>query len=208
MSQYKFSAKITEEDVDSTGKTSVNSTSIDVVVHRPNQVRWEVTGSGSATYTGMYVGEEVIVSDGTDVFWYRPKLRQFTKTPIGPIVSPSGTVSAVIDHIEDLLFDGYKHLSAEWARVLGVDRISSGGSSVDCYVIEFTTPFQTAFTWWVDKERSVGLREVFELNRPAKRPTLTRRTEFAVAQIGGEVDAQAFVFSPPAGVKQVEAFTH
>ena len=108
MTQYRWSATITEEQVAASGKNSVTAASILVAVQKPDQLLWEVTGSGAATYTGMYVGDEVIVSDGNNVIWYRPKLKQYTKTPIGARVTPMGTVSAFIDHIEDTFLQGFK----------------------------------------------------------------------------------------------------
>ena len=206
MSQYRWSATITEEQVAASGKNSVTAASILVAVQKPDQIRWEVTGSGAATYTGMYVGDEVIVSDGNNVVWYRPKLKQYTKTPIGPLVTPEGPVSAFIDHIEDTFFQGFKVLGTFQARLLREETVSGNGSPVRCYVVEIVTPLQTAFTWWVDEKRNVVLREVFEARRPGQSPSLTRRTEFSVAQIGGLIDKQLFVFSPPAGARQTEAF--
>jgi len=197
MSGYRLSETVTE---------GASTASIRVTVQRPNRLRWEVSGSGAATYTGMYVGEEVIVSDGNNVFWYRPKLGQYTKTPLGPLVTPEGTVSAFIDHIEDTLFQGFKSLGAFDARLLREEAVSINGSRAACYVIKITTPLHTAFTWWIDKKSSLVLREAFELNRPPEPPSLTRRTEFTVIQIGGPIDQQSFVFIPPPGARQTDAF--
>ena len=205
LSRYRLSATITEEQVAPSGKKSVSAASMKVTVQKPNQVNWEVSGSGATLITGMYVGEEVIVSDGNNVFWYLPKLRQYTKTPVGPLVTPMGTVSAFIEHIEDLLFDGFKHLGSDGAKLLREETISGSGSPIPCYVIEITTPFQTTFTWWIDKKSNVVVREVYEFRSPLGPPSLTRRTEFAVAQIGGSIDEQSFVFIPPAGARQVKA---
>ena len=104
LTQYKWSATISEEVKNAAGKSDVATTSVSVAVEKPDRLRWEVTGSGASAYTGMYVGEEVIVSDGRDVFWYTPRQKQYTKTPIGPLVTPMGTVLAFIDHIEDTFF--------------------------------------------------------------------------------------------------------
>jgi hypothetical protein len=62
MNQYRWSATITEKQVSASGKNNVTTASVLVAVQKPNQVRWEVSGSGAATYTGMYVGDEIIVS--------------------------------------------------------------------------------------------------------------------------------------------------
>ncbi len=206
MSQYRWSATITEEQVFASGKKSVSIASILVVVQERDKVRWEVTGSGAADYNGMYAGEEVIVSDGKNVSWYRPKLKQYTTTPIGPLVTPMGTVSAFIDKLEGDFFGGYQFLRPDGSRLLREESLSIKGSPVACYVIEIITPLQTVFTWWVDKKRNVVLREVFELQGAGQPPSLTRRTEVDVAQIGGPIDGQLFMFSPPAGATQVEAF--
>ena len=206
MSQYRWSATITEEQVAASGENSVTTASVLVAVQKPNQLRWVASGSGAATYTGVYVGDEVVVSDGNNVVWYRPKLKQYTKTPIGPLVTPMGTVSAFIDHIEDTFFQGFRALGTFQARLLREETVSGNGSPVRCYVVEIVTPLQTVFTWWVDEKRNVVLREVFEARRPGRRPSVTRRTEFSVTQIGGSIDKQSFVFSPPAGARQMEAF--
>jgi outer membrane lipoprotein-sorting protein len=207
LSQYRWSATITEEQVAASGESSVTTASVLVAVQKPNQIRWQVSGSGAATYTGVYVGDEVIISDGNNVVWYRPKLKEYTRTPIGPLATPMGTVSAFIDHIENTFFQGFKVLGTFQARLLREETVSGSGVPVPCYVVEIVTPLQTAFTWWVDEKRNVVLREVFESRRPGQPPSLTRRTEFSVDQIGGSIDKQSFVFSPPSGARQKGAFT-
>ncbi len=114
MSQYRWSATITEERVAASGENSVTTASVLVAVQKPNKIRWEASGSGAAPYTGMYVGDEVIVSDGINVVWYRPKLKEYTKTPMGPLVNPS----ALIDHIEDTFFQGFRFLGILQASLL------------------------------------------------------------------------------------------
>ena len=205
ISQYRLSATITEEQVAPSGKKSVAAASIKVTVQKPNHLNWEVSSSDAALITGIYVGEEVIVSDGTNVFWYLPKLRQYTRTPIGPLVTPMGTVAAFIDHIEDLLFDRFKHVETDGAKLLREEAVPVGGSPIPCYVVEMATQFQKHFTWWIDKRSNVVMREVYELKGPPGIQSLTRRTDFTVAQIGGSIDEQSFVFIPPPGARQVEA---
>jgi hypothetical protein len=90
--------------------------------------------------------------------------------------------------------------------LLREEAVPGDGSSVPCHVVEIVTPIQTVFTWWVDEKRNVVLREVFEALRPGQAPSVTRRSEFSVDQIGGSIDKQSFVFSPPAGARQVKAF--
>ena len=206
MSEYTWSATVTEGQPSASGKNSVDTASILVAVKKPNQFRWEVSGNGAARYTGMYVGEEVIVSDGRDVFWCDPKRKQYTKTRIGPLETPMGSVSAFIKKIEDDFFLGYSLLGQNTAKLLKEEAISRRDGVVDCYVVEITTSSHTVFTWWVDKKRSVVVREDFEANGIAQPRTLTRRTEVNFVQIGGPIDERLFIFSPPAGAELVERF--
>jgi outer membrane lipoprotein-sorting protein len=206
MAQYKWSATISEEVKNAAGKSDVATTSVSVAVQKPDRLRWEVKGSGASAYTGMYGGEEVIVSNGKEVFWYSPRLKQYTKTPIGPLVTPMGTVLAFINSIEDTFFYGFKVADPIGAKLLKMETLSSGDSSVSCYVVEIATPLQSTFTWWVDAQRNIVVREVFENMASGRYPYLTRRTNFSFAQIGNAPESQSFEFSPPPGVRLRKAF--
>jgi outer membrane lipoprotein-sorting protein len=198
MSRYEFYATVSES---LKGETSVHA-----IVQKPNRVRWEVTGPGAATFTGMYAGEEVIVSDAINVFWYRPKLMQYTKTPIGPLVTPMGTVAAFVDKIEDDLFYGFKFMDPRWAKLVRDESVPRNGSPVDCYVVEFDTPVPTTFTWWIDKKSNLVIRELFENARHGENPSVTRHSDFVFTSADEPTDDRSFVFVPPSGARQVDRF--
>ncbi len=199
-----MSAVTTEASVDDSGESDKSTAFILVAIQKPAQFRWEVTGDGASLYTGK-AGEQTLISDGENVFWYLPGPKLYSKHPIGdPITTPMRTVPAFIDKIESDLFGGFKIFGPVGAVLLADETIASNGSLVPCYVVRITTELKTAFTWWVDKENSLVLRVVFELLRADRPPSLTRTTEFSYSQIGGLIDKQVFVFSPPAGVRQVE----
>ena len=217
LNQYTFHATVTEE-TRTNGAKAVTKAVIVVAVQRPERIRFDVNGSGSTQFTGMYVGDEVAVSDGTDFFLYLPKFNQYTKTPLRlssstqsnrQPVSPMGTVPAFIDHVEGVFLDWYQVVgaSADHAHFIGDESVSVDGRPVSCHVVEikYEPPFPKR-TIWVDKSRSVVLREVMDSQNPQNLPSLTKTTAFSAAQFGPPIRDDVFVFSAPAGAKLVNAF--
>jgi outer membrane lipoprotein-sorting protein len=211
--QYTLHATVTEETFTS-GKGTVTSAAVVIAVKRPEQVRFEVNRSGSTEFTGMYVGDELAVSDGTNFFLYLPKFHQYTKTPLHftgtahEPITPMGTVPAFIDHVEATFLDWYKVVAgfADRAQFLREESVGVDGTPVSCYVIEIENSPNPKRTIWVDKSRSVVLREILDLQNPENLPSLTKTTVFSATQFGAPLKDDLFVFSPPAGAKLVDAF--
>ena len=213
--QYTLHATVTEETFTSGKRTEVTRSAVVIAVKRPERVRFEVNRSGSTEFTGMYVGDEVAVSDGTNLFMYLSKFNQYFKTPLrlggksnDQPITPMGTVPAFIDHVEATFLGWYKVVAAfaDRARLLKEEPVRANGSTVNCYVIEIENPPNPKRTIWVDKSRSVVLRELLDLQNPEHVPSLTKTTVFSATQFGAPIKDDLFVFSPPAGAKQVDAF--
>ena len=198
MSRNEFYATFSE--------TLKGETSVHAIVQKPNRVRWEASGAGAAKTMAIFGREEIIVSDGGNVFWYLPKMKQYTKTAIGPLVTPMGTVSAFIGKIEDDYFYGFKFMDSRWAKLVKEESVSRDGRSTDCYVVEIDTPVPTAFTWWIDKKSNLVVRELFENARRGDTASVTRRSDFAFASIEAPIEGRSFIFTPPSGVRQVKRF--
>jgi outer membrane lipoprotein-sorting protein len=198
MSRYEFYATVNES---LKGETSVHA-----IVQKPNRLRWEATGAGAAKFTATFGRDEIIVSDGTNVSWHLPKTKQYTKTPIGPLVTPMGTVPAFIEKIEDDYFYGFKFMDPRWANLLREESVPRNGSLIDCYVVEFDTPVPTTFTWWIDKKSNLVIRELFENARRGENPSVVRDSDFVFTSVDEPINDRSFVFVPPSDARQVERF--
>jgi thiol-disulfide isomerase/thioredoxin len=145
----------------------------------------------------------ITISSGTTTWQYIPSRRQFTRKPGGS---------------EERYFSRFAHIadSIKEASLLPGESLEIEGTSIPCYVIRVELPprsdrVETAFnTYWIDQRRSIVLRELFErhvksspFNEP---PEIRASTTLTRVRLNQPLNDSLFVFTPPAGVREVDEF--
>jgi outer membrane lipoprotein-sorting protein len=179
--------------------TSSDSASVPFFLHvavkKPDRLRMEVTlKERSKSDSRANPDDAITVADGEYTWIYSPKLAQYTKRK---------DASEFVSHAEAQLFIRYCNAArgAGRARALREESLELDGRSVSCYVIEIGDDSRAeVHTWWIDKSRYLVLREDVAKGRYRESAVYT------VARMNEPLSPDLFVFSPPAGAKQVEEF--
>jgi outer membrane lipoprotein-sorting protein len=187
--QYEFAIHTTSSDAASVPFF------LHVAVKKPDRLRMEVTlKERSKSDPSANPDDAITVADGEYTWIYSPKLAQYTKRK---------DASAFVSHAEEQLFVRYRNAlrGAGRARALREESLELDGRSVSCYVIEIADDSRSELhTWWIDKSRYLVLRE--DLAKGQYRESAV----YTVARMNEPLPLDLFVFSPPAGAKQVEKF--
>ena len=187
--QYEFKIHTTSSDAASVPFF------LHVAVKKPDRLRMEVTLKERAKSDSSTNPDDAItVADGEYTWIYSPKLAQYTKRK---------DASAFVSHAEEQLFLRYRNAAhaADRARALREESLESDGRSVSCYVIEIADDSRSEIhTWWIDKSRYLVLRE------DVAKGQYRESAVYTVARMNEPLTPDLFVFSPPAGAKQVEEF--
>jgi outer membrane lipoprotein-sorting protein len=136
----------------------------------------------------------LIVLDGTNLWFYDPGLNQYASYPaktIGEAIPEEMKLSG----IDFVTMSRYRKAAkeADLAKFLREEPIEIGGVKVSCYVV--SSPVSRAnsntYIWWIDKATSHVVREDFD----------GTSTIFTTIQLGGPLAAGLFEFTPPAGAQ-------
>ena len=155
------------------------------------------------TEQGEPENSTVTVSNGTTTWQFVPSKRQFTQKPGGSGERYFSRFAHIADAIKE-------------ASVLPDESLQIEGTPIECYVIRAELPprsdrVETAFTtYWIDKRRSIVLRELFErhvksspFNEP---PDIRSSITLTRARLNEPLNDSLFVFNPPAGIREVDEF--
>jgi TonB family protein len=160
------------------------------------------------------------ISDGKTSWTYSLVRKEFTKKAVGgeaekpvpgrPPMDPLTMFSRVRSVIDD-----YSRIAdrVKEAKIVNDEQLMVAGRNISCYVIEVSyavTATQGATTsrkLWVDKARSVILREVD--SSKSKTPwgsssDWSRTTSYTTARINEQLSDDLFAFTAPEGAKEVE----
>jgi len=136
----------------------------------------------------------LIVLDGTNLWFYDPGLKQYASYPaktIGDLIPEEMKLSG----IDFVTMSRYREAAkkAGLAKFLREELIEIGGAKVSCYVVSgpFSKENSNAYIWWIDKTTSHVVREDFD----------GTSTVFTTIQLGGPLAAGLFEFTPPAGAQ-------
>jgi outer membrane lipoprotein-sorting protein len=168
----------------------------------PGEVRIEARNPMMATQT---------VSDGKQVWKYVDQFQQYTKKPatagMDSITKGLGQILA-----GEKVMDGLVK-----ATLLRREKLSVAGKDIECEVVEAVyaktedgQPRQEeSKTYWVDRSRGVILKMSFPLMVPSSGGRLEMTQTIAVNSIRLDqpLSDALFVFTPPAGAREVAEFT-
>ena len=132
-------------------------------------------------------------------------------SPIQPAVPEDrideDTFGAWLMQFGQQLLVGFQRVAeaAPRARLLREEQLTIAGKQVDCYVIELpgAAPPNSTTTLWIDKGRYIVLQEDY-LEGGQGRVTVHLLTK--VARVNEPLPDGLFVFSPPAGAREVKTF--
>jgi outer membrane lipoprotein-sorting protein len=157
-SEYEFVIDVTAHDP-RTKKDLPGHTQF--AFRSPNKYRMEMDGTASS---GAISGSGLIVDDGSNVWMYMGESNQY-----GVISADKLTADAPGDlgdlnpkAMDQFMMWRYRGATdfAGNAKSLREETIEFGGTRVGCYVVEvFPNATKAAYTWWIDKNRYLILRE-------------------------------------------------
>lgn len=188
------------------------------------------SGQSRLEMRGPFMLRSTTVSDGQTTWTYIGLLNQYTKKPVAASkenddtnIAAQGLGPGLFGHspATSLLFAEIAD-KVKSACLLREEAVNIGGQSVNCYVVEVEyDPASKLFEansspkiYWIDKARSIVLRRTSkELPEGSAKESplamfggfdVTETTTISVAWINEPLPDSLFVFTPPAGAKEVE----
>lgn len=196
--QFRFTIK----------KSGEESGVLQIAVKKPNRFRFEADGrviDGADAFSNV-----TMVSDGGSAWNYFAEQQQYTRKKITlPLLDtepPAISPETFVLQAETIFLTRYAELAKalDHARYLRRETLQAESGSVNCYVIELTAPrpgYRDTYTWWVDPQRYLVLRED---TKPATPRRSVSSVIYTVAAIDEPIPDEVFRFTPPPGAKQVD----
>jgi thiol-disulfide isomerase/thioredoxin/outer membrane lipoprotein-sorting protein len=168
-------------------------------------------------------GSFVVVSDGKSLWRAAPETREFIRTAVtGPLLDTKGGGPIAESGLQRLKFMmSYMERLAEnltRAEQIRNETLEVDGKPIECVVVraDYAPPKGSAGieswtrTLWIDKQRSIVLREenvtrgkLFP-SRPFDDTEIRHRRLYMVASINEPVPASLFVYTPPRNFREME----
>ena len=199
--QYRFEMK----------KSGEESGTLQIAIRTPSRFHFYAEGSvidGADSFDRV-----TMVSDGGSAWNYIGGRGQYTRKntslPLLDTEPPEVSPETFVLQAEVVFLSRYARFAkaaASSARLLRQETIPIAGGTADCYVFEIHAPlpaFQDDYTWWVDKNRYLVLREDTKPSSARRKPS---STIYTLASIDEPVPEELFHFTPPPGAKQVDRF--
>lgn len=181
---------------------------LQIAVRKPDQFHFEADGrviDGADAFHRV-----TMVSNGSTAWNYLGEPRQYTRKKITlPLLDtepPAVTPETFVLQADTVFLSRYAAFATtpDHARFLRQETIAAAGGRTECYVIEFQAPlpgYRDNYTWWVDKQRYLVLRED---TQPASSRRPASSVVYTVAAIDEPLPDDLFHFAPPAGARQVD----
>jgi outer membrane lipoprotein-sorting protein len=155
-----------------------------------------IAGKGSAKrrvekqVNGLPEGSSIIIADGENIWAYYPKTNQFTKRPLPK--DPEGALRYF--NFALLLYQAGTN-TGKPAQLLRQEQLEIGNTRVDCLVVRVAQ-----YTWWIDRNRFVVLRDDQEArdSRIGGSSTL-----WTTVKLNEPIPDDLFTFTPPPGAQLV-----
>jgi outer membrane lipoprotein-sorting protein len=164
--------------------------------------RLAAAAGGRYSFAGRYIR---IVSDGQNVWTYRPELKQYK-------VEPAAAAAATrLEDIGQMLMKRFATLDRIEvdARIRGERNVKTQSGIRRAWVVDLRPRPAESRTWteelWIDAERSVVLTSIFR-NAAPQRTGQVRTTTFDRVELVPPSDSE-FVWTAPKGAKQVDRFS-
>jgi outer membrane lipoprotein-sorting protein len=145
----------------------------------------------------------IVVDDGTTVWYYLPGPNQYASFPAIELTDEApGDLGdmrpAMMDHFMMWRYRGAADFAAR-AEFLREETVGIGGAKALCYVVK-VSPMEgeSAYTWWIDKQRYLVLRE----DRAAGKAGSS--TIYTVIKLGEPLSGELFKFLPPSGARKLD----
>ena len=182
---------------------------VKLAVSNPGKVRIEASGQ---------LGSTLMVSNGRNTWMYLGRLNQYTKTAAAS--SPDALLESLNTGIGQRLELPENKDPYVSAKISGEEAVAVEGKPIDCYVVEavlnkVTVPGGMTLSdgqqkVWIDKKTKLALKMTTDSvmsGGPLAAPIETsQRVEITSFQVNQPVPDALFVFTPPAGAKQVDEF--
>lgn len=204
LSSYHFECLIVTESRSEGAGLKSDSRAEQVIVlaaARPNKKRAEVRSS----YSGL-----VTVADGATKWVYLPAYNQYSKQATEKLPQQFSYMAMQAARLISM-HSGLERVALE-ARILREEPINVGGAVIACIVVECKYPMSGSYTeppiyhLWIDKTRGLVLREIRQFKASAMNgsTTTTKVTyTYNLVKANEPLPESLFVFSPPAGSKEV-----
>lgn len=182
---------------------------VKLAVSNPGKVRIESSGQ---------LGDMLIVSDGRNTWTYAGPLKQYTKTAAAS--SPDALMRSLGGGMGQTIGSAAKdpYLTA---KVTGEEPVEIEGKPIDCYVVEamldtIEMPARLVLSegtqkLWIDKKSKVAVK-LTTTARMSGGPLpgfveMNQRVTVASLKVNEPVPDSVFVFTPPAGAREVAEFS-
>lgn len=184
-----------------------------------------------------FIVNTVQVSDGQTEWVYMPAQKQYTKKPldkVGPADSASPFEVGQVEGMKMATISKEQLKELKTARIVREEVLEVGGQSINCYVVEAdfdsgieasvagkaqaddkpAKPSTIGMTFWVDKDRHIILRNVFDGGSAlaeifkifGETSEFKMVTTISLAKVNEPLTESLFTFTPPADTKEVEQF--
>jgi len=173
---------------------STNS-EIDLAARNPGKVHLQMKDDNH---------ELLVVSDGTTVWTYLPKKRQYVEA----LKADAKAELPILSHYQDLLVNRYRGLSKLDSKFVMQknNQMKVGKEKVDCYVLRMETS-EGAHEIWVDKTRFIVWRS--KNSSPAAQEGISLQKTTTVnlksANMNTSIDSDLFIFKPPEKATKVQS---
>ena len=163
----------------------------------PSRYRMKMSGDmGDPELTKM-----VIVHNGSTLWTYTPETNEYDSTPAGELTNDApgdlgDMAPAFQDHVMMWRYRGATDF-VDGAKFLREEATEIGGAKVDCYVVTVSPKVggsRSVYTWWVDNQRSLILRE----------EDVRSSTVFTSIKLDEPLPDDLFKFEPPPGARKIE----
>jgi len=182
---------------------------VKLAASNPGKVRIESSGQ---------LGSTLMVSDGRNTWVYLGRVNQYTKTAAAS--SPDALLASLNTGIGQRLELAENKDPYASAKISGEEAVQVEGKPVDCYVVEaalnkITIPGGMTLTdgqqkVWIDKKTKLAVKMATDSvmsGGPLAAPIETsQRVEITSFQVNQPVPDSLFVFTPPAGAREVAEF--
>jgi TonB family protein len=214
LKSYHFEAKVSsEQKTESMGmrRFSISEEEFALASVNPDRLRME---SRNPEFSMS------VISDGKTKWTYSPLRNEYTKKAAEAEASRTAPGRLMNDPLAMFsrvrsVIDGYSRIGerVKDARITGEERLLVAGRNISCYVIEVDYSVAavqgntTSRRLWIDKARSVILREVDSSKARTSWGSLSdwnRTTNYTQARINESLSDDLFTFTPPEGAKEVD----
>jgi outer membrane lipoprotein-sorting protein/thiol-disulfide isomerase/thioredoxin len=182
---------------------------VSLAASNPGKLRIESNGS---------VGSTLVVSDGENTWMYLGPLKQYTKTPAAS--SPEALMKSLNPGIADMLSEMKTKDPFLSVKVVGEETVEMGGRKFECYVVESKLDkidmpgtmklVDGVMKMWIDKQTKLTLKQTATaimqggaLRAPAE---MNQTINLLSVKLNDPLPDSTFVFTPPAGAKEVAEF--